>query len=450
MSLIDLSGVTSSLIKLVQENIQQTLEPGLGVVVTPAAPEKVGSVTNQLSLHMYHVAEDPGWKNLIGPGTDAPNVAKTPMALNLYYILTAHHDNNSPSDALTEQKILGYALKTLHDFPLINDDTMIGASAVLHPTLRGGDNQLQVILRPVSPEDAISYWSAEETRTTRLSAYYEVRVALLEPEAPRTEDGIVLSLGSFPLMLGAPHLDSSMSVFRYMLPATAGGTEQVLDVSPARLAHSPSPASSPRNRLSLIGTNLTGKRQSIFFKNAYWASLSPSVREVEVDLDPAWSVQYEPGRIVVDILSTLDDGGTALTVFPGQYSAYVRVVKDEQILMGQLKQICALSNEVSFTICPLIVSHDPPDAQDRIKVDIDPAFDLADVALDDEVEVVVDGQTYERVAAFTGTLSDDLGKFTVSSGSVVIQPLFTIALGTYPFRLLVNGAESQPFWIEIP
>ena len=98
------------------------------------------------------------------------------MALSLFYILTAHHETDSAFDAETQQKLMGYALKTLHDFPVITDQTRIDGTFILDPDLRGSDNTLQVILRPVSPEDAIAFWNSQETRTTRLSAYYEVRV----------------------------------------------------------------------------------------------------------------------------------------------------------------------------------------------------------------------------------------------------------------------------------
>ena len=55
------------------------------------------------------------------------------MALRLYYILTVHHDTGDDSvfDPLTQQKLMGFALKTFHDFPVITDRTRINGTDVL-------------------------------------------------------------------------------------------------------------------------------------------------------------------------------------------------------------------------------------------------------------------------------------------------------------------------------
>lgn len=271
MALIDLYKVTKTLIDLLRLNITQNIDPSLddGVLqVTGIPPEKVESASNRLNFFLYHIAEDAYYKNALGPGSDAPNVAKTPMALNLFYILTAHHEvgEDAQFDAETQQKLMGYGLKTFHDFPVITDKTRIDdgtpdGTLVLDADLRGKDNSLEVILRPVSAEDAIAFWGSEETRTVRLSAYYEVRVILLEPEPPKTMPGIVLNLGTFLVQVGSPHLDRSQSLVRFQLPERNGGMVQSLPVSPARvtLDSSPEPPERPQahNRLQLLGTNLT-------------------------------------------------------------------------------------------------------------------------------------------------------------------------------------------------
>lgn len=187
MALINLYKVTKALTNLLMQSITQDIDSALSglLTVTAIPPEKVvENPSNTLSLHLYHVAEDPYYKNALGPGSDVPNVAKVPRALSLFYILTAHHETDSNLDvnAETQQKLMGYALKTFHDFPVITDQTKIDGTFILDPDLRGKDNTLQVILRPVSREDALAFWNSEETRTARLSAYYEVRVVMLEPK----------------------------------------------------------------------------------------------------------------------------------------------------------------------------------------------------------------------------------------------------------------------------
>ena len=198
MPLFDLSHVTTSLADAVKLNIQR-LEPTLvgQLEVSTMPPERVSGAMNTVNLYLYHVAEDSHYRNLVGNLSDARPVQTKPMSLILYYILTTHHEVSAGFDTVTEQRLMGYALKTLHDYAVIDEDTEIGGTQVLHTDLRGRDNRLEITLRQVSPEDSIAFWSAEDRQTARLSAYYEVRYALLEPEPPRRLPGVVLSLGTF-------------------------------------------------------------------------------------------------------------------------------------------------------------------------------------------------------------------------------------------------------------
>src|ERR1051325_5508740 len=121
MALLNLFKATKTLTDLLMLNITKNVDTAMDGLLTVSAvpPDRVDPKANTLSLHLYHVAEDPHYKNALGPGNDVPNVAKTPMALRLFYILTAHHetDTNPSFDAATQQKLMGYALKTFHDFP---------------------------------------------------------------------------------------------------------------------------------------------------------------------------------------------------------------------------------------------------------------------------------------------------------------------------------------------
>src|SRR6266550_1539652 len=112
MPLADLSLVTSSLRTLMDLNMRRLMggvPPG-AISISTLPPEKVGAAQNTLNLHLYHIAEDRYYKNMPGPGNDARNIARAPMALALFYILTAHHEQNPDIDALTQQRLMGLAL----------------------------------------------------------------------------------------------------------------------------------------------------------------------------------------------------------------------------------------------------------------------------------------------------------------------------------------------------
>jgi hypothetical protein len=466
MALINLYKVTKTLTELLKVNVGENIDSDLAstLQVTAVPPEKVDNVTNQLNLFLYHISEDAYYKNMLGPGSDVPNVAKTPMALNLFYILTVHHEGASEPDLDMEeqQKLMGYALKTFHDFPVITDQTEINGTPILDADLQGKDNSLEVILRPVSPEDAIAFWGSEDTRTVRLSAYYEVRVVMLEPEPPKTMPGIVLNLGTYLVQLGTPQLTSSQSLVQFQLPALNGGGMQQVTASPARVTlDSSDPLSEAHNRFELRGTNLAaGISRSLVLKNSLWAKRPPPegpVDQVVVDSAVAeesnWQLKFAADRVTVQVAPTLTlDGADALTLLPGIYSASVQTVQTEQVINNQLKQIMATSNEVSFAIAPRIASHDNPDTDGTIQINLGDEFDLTDAGL--ELQVVVAGEVYEGVES---NLPSTPGQFVAlndplatPANSIKISPSanFDAAI-PQPFQLIINGAESAPFWIEV-
>lgn len=459
MALQDLYKVTNTLMKLLKLNITTNIDPDLaGLDVTDNPPEKVEATDNTLNIYLYHIAEDPYYKNAAGPGNDVPDVATTPMALCLYYILTAHHETETTFDAQTQQKLMGYALKTFHDFPVITDRTRINSEDILDSSLHGAGNTLQIILRPVSAEDAIAFWGSEETRTARLSAYYEVRIVMLEPEPPKTMPGIVLNLGTFLVQLGSPHFEYSQNVVSFSLPASTGIAEpQRIEATPARVSSDEGEPEFPNNRLVLRGANLTiGKSRSLVLKNALWAKQGFEMVVIDPTLNPTWKLNFRSDRIEMKIDEKLKvDAVTELVVFPGAYTASLRVVKDEKVILNQPKQITDTSNEVAFFVAPRIKNHTPPDSDKRITVQIEPTFDLShgvavggnDTNEKLEIQVVMAGQTYER-KDFADEPANKDGRFEVSTHSLTFQA-FDVLPGDHPFRLIVNGAESAPFWIAL-
>ena len=283
MSLFDLSHVTSRWPRRCGSTSSGSSRRSPALEVSTLPPERVSGEMNTVNLYLYHVAEDPHYRNLVGNLSDARPVQTKPMSLILYYILTTHHEVNSTFDTVIEQRLMGYALKTLHDYAVIDDDTEISGTQVLHTDLRGRDNRLEVTLRPVTPEDSIAFWSAEDRQTARLSAYYEVRYVLLEPDPPRRLPGVVLSLGTFIVDIASPQLAGSRSAVTFTLPAQAGGGEQTIVASPARVGP-PGPPNG--NRLTLLGTNLAiGQARRLYLRNARWRERVPELERVLVDPD---------------------------------------------------------------------------------------------------------------------------------------------------------------------
>jgi hypothetical protein len=66
-----------------------------------------------------------------------------------------------------------------------------------------------------------------------------------------------------------------------------------------------------------------------------------------------------------------------------------------------------------------------------------------------EITLAVRGEIYQQVGAFPPA-PDDRRTYTVHADNVVFTPAFGPPLGgAHPVQLIVNGAESQPFWVEV-
>ncbi len=467
MPVADLYLVTSSLRQLLSLNVRRLMG---GVApeelnVTTMPPELLENPSQTLNLHLYHVAEDPYYKNAASPGRGGIPISRQPMPLILYYILTPHHEVATEFDAETLQRLMGFALKTLHDFPVIHDNLEIEPNALEGPVrvmadgLLGAANSIETTLRPIPPEEAIAFWSAEDQATARLSAYYETRVVFLEPEPPTQYAGTVTDLGVYAVSALAPRLTRSRATLRFTPPPATGAGPQAIRTSPARATFNPAvvpPASEADSTVTLVGSNLTaGLTQTLVLRTEHWRVLDPSVREAVVDpaLNPAWGVTFDTGTVRFVMQPTLDvadpgGGVTTLDVFPGIYGASIRTLMRQRVVGGQTLRSETETAMTAFALGPRIDDADPPDGNDRIDIRIVTAFDLSDPDL--RVEVNVDGEAYLRTNAFSGVPADDEGLFTAAADRVTIQPLFdTGTPGLHPVQLIVDGAEAQPFWLEI-
>ena len=60
----------------------------------------------------------------------------------------------------------------------------------------------------------------------------------------------------------------------------------------------------------------------------------------------------------------------------------------------------------------------------------------------------MDGIGYDLVTAFA---AGGLGDFTIAAHALTYRPLADAnTSGLHTIRLIVEGADSQPFWLEIP
>ena len=146
---------------------------------------------NQVNLFLYHVEQSAAWRNMDMPGrVKQGETGHPPLALNLYYIITAYGENGSE---LIGHLLLGKAMSLLHDHALFNRTEIKSAFAVsgLHEQVE----RVRITPQPISLDEVSKLWTGFQTQY-RLSAAYQVSVVLIESRRPAKTPLPVLTRGA--------------------------------------------------------------------------------------------------------------------------------------------------------------------------------------------------------------------------------------------------------------
>ncbi len=421
---MDLSLITQSLVTLLKTHIEASSvwPTGNTLSVVPDPPDKLDG-DNTLGVYLYHVQEDPFNKNLQSDWNRPAHIRYNPMPLQLFYMLSAHSGLNSPVGTFREQLIMGCALKALHDFPVIDDTTQVSGTVILPAILQDKENRLQIEMRPVSADEAVQYWTAGSS-PLRLAAYYQLSIVMLDPEEPPSRAGRVLVYNVFAFPGETPHLSSSSNVLSFSLPDE--GTPREVTLRPAQVPFG--------DTLVLDGSSLAGDRTSLLLNFPDWD------QPVEVD-SLTWGVQVTPESLQAVVQNTAGPE----TLVPGMYGAIVQVIHRRPTATGETRDFSYQSNEAPFAISPrinLITVNGSGAAS------VDGRLFQAAGILADAIKVYVGNEQLNVGTA--GSLLD--GQYAVISPTQIdLQLPAGLTSGDWvPFRLIINGAELAPNWIQVP
>jgi len=438
MSLIDLSLVTTTLLRLLRARVDPLwaeffppsppAPPPPAINYTGVSPAVI-SGDQALGMFLYYASEDPHFKNLPPAYRDQPPVRFTPMGVKLQYLLVAHAaDLGDPNGAaLRAQRLFGLGLKTLHDFPSLDKNSSF-SGLIFPPELQDTENLIRITVRNIPPNEVTNFWSAG-SQSVRLAAYYEVSATLLEPDRPMLLSGRVLRYGIQIFVNGAPRLDSSFATVRFRLPGET--SDRTVDVRPGEAAIG--------DRISFEGTDLNGDVTTLLIKRADWTE----PQEVGID----WGVVVGTDSI----LAQVDTAAGSEDIVPGFYTAAARVTRFRQMPDGSMRSFPQASNQVPFTVVPQITNpaHNIiATAVANIVTVTGNVFQHPDV-LPENVRVIVGSEPVpiETSGALTA------GHFEIVSATQIrIQfPIVGLASGaTLPLRVIVNGAENFPRWVQVP
>ncbi|MEM9190792.1 MAG: DUF4255 domain-containing protein [Myxococcota bacterium] len=412
--------MTRTLVRLVAESIKASpIWPPAQLPNVSGLPPDQLTGDDAVGIYLYHLAEDPSYRNQDWSGRPLSPVRYSPLALNLHYVVSAHSEQLNDEAPAREQLLMGLAVKALRDHAIINDGTSVGGVPILEPALLGSDNLLRISPQPVQPNEAVNYWTAG-SKPLRLSAYYEVRVVLMEPQEPPAGGGRVFSYGVHTFLSGPPHLDTSRNRVTFQLPSET--TPRSVDLQPAQAA--------PGDEVTFLGRDLGGGPLDLLVRASTWPE--PLIA------DANWGVVGSGDRVFATVRSTLD--GTA--VLPGTYTAAAEVRKTLTLPDGSTRDIRQRSNITPFVITPGI---------DSIGPIVNDVF-------------VVTGSTFQHPELGPGTVraylgADELqagvqgslnpGEFAIVDATTLELRLPGSAVVGVPLllRIRVNDSNSPPRWV---
>jgi hypothetical protein len=113
-----IAAVTATLRRLLDQGLNAEL-PGTRVSTRPPDRARENHTGNQVNLFLYQTLPNAAWRN-IAPGPASPGGASVPpLALNLYYLLSAYGQNEDDPDPYSH-RLLGEAMRILHDHPVLD------------------------------------------------------------------------------------------------------------------------------------------------------------------------------------------------------------------------------------------------------------------------------------------------------------------------------------------
>jgi len=403
-----------------RDDIKNTL------VVSPQPIDELKGVGNNvIGLFLYHVMEDPHFKNLPPKSQDQPPVQFRPMGIDLYYQLIAHSDLTGVPGALRCQLLFGLALKALHDFASIGSSTTLNGAKLFPPHL-DDDNGFRIVLQAIQPSEAPHYWTGG-TQPLRLAAYYIVSVVLLEPEQPSQYAGRVLGYGVPTFVAGAPRLSASSSTVVFLVPGETVSRE--LKVQPAEVPIG--------GQIKFYGTDLTGDNTTLVLKNIRFPN--------GMEADSGWGAVAGADQIVAKAAPKIGSFDT----IPGIYSALCKVTTRRRMPDGSIQSFSQTSNEVPFLVTPEI--NTVTTAAFLVTVTgLHGIFQNHDIA-PESVKIMIG--SLEIPQDLPAPANPSLGHFCVDSATQLrIQfPISGLNSGeTLPLRIMINGTENAPRWVTVP
>jgi Pvc16 N-terminal domain len=383
-----IAAVTLTLRNLIEREIQQILG---GARVTTVPPDRARDANNdvdQVNLFLYQTTPNPALRNSGAPGqagTGGEQTWLSPLALNLHYLVTAYGaDGNSAND----HRLLGGAMKALHDHPLLDVDDI--EAALPESELHRQIERIRITLESPSTEEMSKLWSTFQSQY-RVSASYQAAVVLIDSSRPPKPGLPVLKRG---------REDEGVT-------ALASPFQSIVDVR----APVPFPSARLGDEVTIRGTQLDSGDLAVRFSN----------RRLAAPIELAPLPGRSESRLTVRIGEGPSDAAAIAAWVPGIYTVSLVVTRPNLPRWT--------TNEAPVALAPIITVR-PTTAAPGDVLTVTPAPHLAEAQRDGALLLLGDHQVAVR--------RPDGGAPDLQFVVPRLQP------GSYVIRLRVDGVDSHP------
>lgn len=324
---LSIAAVTATLRKLIEDGIK-LVQNDATVVTQP--PDKIEHTNNLVNLFLYQTTLNAAWRNQDMPRqVKAGETAQPPLALNLYYLLTAYGKGDDAPDPVSH-RLLGSAMSVLYDHPVLSAEDILAALPVTNPPQFDLFNQIErvrITHQPLSLDEMSKLWTIFQTNY-RISTAYEVSVVLIDSNRSSRTPLPVLTRG--PEDRGVDALGSLVSPYPTL-------TELVLPTTTQ-------PGLQPGEQLIIRGHHLNCDSMVVRFSH-------PRL-ETPLETPPLAGVSTTG---TTDINVTLPDDLADRTNFlSGFYTVSIIVTRN-----SEPTNKVRTTNELSFSVVPQILTINP-------------------------------------------------------------------------------------------
>lgn len=167
--------VGRTLVGLLRDRMETDLIDQDREIVLSSPNDAVPGDGARLTIYLYRITENSHLKNERRREVDVDRYRRPPLALDLYYLLTAHPSGEG-SDGMerTEEqhRVLGRAMQVIHDNAIISGSDLRGSLA--------DQPDLQISIDPQDMDEVMSIWSTFDETPFRPSVAYLVTPVLIE------------------------------------------------------------------------------------------------------------------------------------------------------------------------------------------------------------------------------------------------------------------------------